>query len=74
MNGTATGLVEDGLLDVRAACDFLRCSRSFLYAAMDAGHLPFCRLGRARRIPRRALVIFAAARLNGHLGPSETKG
>ena len=74
MDANATALVEEGLLDVRAACDFLKCSRSFLYVAMDAGQIPFCRVGRLRRVPKRGLIMFAVARLNGCVGPTETKG
>jgi excisionase family DNA binding protein len=63
-------LVAGGLLTVAAACELLAVSRSFLYARMDAGEIPYCRLGRARRIPRRAAIAFAAARLNTN-GASE---
>lgn len=62
----AAELVSDGLLTIGEACQLLSVSRSFLYAEMDAGTLPFCRLGRARRIPRRALVEYAAARLSSN--------
>lgn len=61
-------LVEDGLLTVAAACRLLSVSRSFLYARMDAGELAYCRLGRSRRLPRRAVLQYAAARLNGSSG------
>jgi excisionase family DNA binding protein len=58
-------LFADGLTDVRGAAAFLCLSRSSLYSLMDAGALPYVKLGRARRIPRRALIEFAAARLRG---------
>lgn len=58
-------LIADGLLTVEQAGRLLSCSRSFLYTRMNAGELPFARLGRARRIPRRAVLDFAAARLTG---------
>lgn len=58
-------LVADGLLTVAGACRLLAVSRSFLYQRMDAGDLPFCRFGRCRRIPRRALIAFAARHLCG---------
>lgn len=61
----AQELLVDGLLSVTEAGRFLSCSRSYLYDRMDAGELQFVRLGRARRIPRRAVVEFAAARLTG---------
>jgi len=58
-------LVGDGLLTVSEATAFLRLSRSTLYTLMDEGELAFVRIGRARRIPRRALIDLAAAHLNG---------
>ncbi len=58
-------LVADGLLTVREAEDFLRLSRSSVYALMDHGELAFVKLGRSRRIPRRALVELAASGLQG---------
>ncbi len=58
-------LVADGLLTVREAAAFLRISRSSLYATMDRGELAFVKLGRSRRIPRRALVELAASGLQG---------
>ena len=60
-----TELVADGLLTVREAAEFLRLSRSALYRLMDRGALPFVKLGRNRRIPRRALVELAARGLRG---------
>ena len=53
-------LVADGLLTVKEAAAFLRLSRSSLYAMMDRGELPYAKLGRSRRIPRRGLVELAA--------------
>lgn len=62
---TPAEIVADGLLTVKEAAAFLRLGRSTLYGLMDAGVLPYCRLGRARRIPRRAAVEFAKAGLQG---------
>jgi excisionase family DNA binding protein len=61
-------LVADGLLTVVEACKMLAVSRSFLYAAMDNGALSYVKLGRARRIPRRALIEYVARRLQGGEG------
>jgi excisionase family DNA binding protein len=58
-------LMSDGLLTVPEAVAFLRLSRSTIYALMDAGELVYVRIGRTRRIPRRALVGLAATHLNG---------
>ncbi len=60
-------LVADGLMTVREAAAFLRLSRSSVYALMDHGELAFVKLGRSRRIPRRALVELAASVLRGGL-------
>jgi excisionase family DNA binding protein len=62
-----TELVADGLMKVQEAAEFLRLSRSSLYAMMDAGELAFVKLGRSRRIPKRALVELAARELRGGL-------
>jgi excisionase family DNA binding protein len=54
----AYALLAEGLMTVREAASLCRVSRAFLYAAMDRGELPYCKLGRARRIPRRGLLEF----------------
>lgn len=58
-------LVSDGLLSVSESARFLNISRAKLYLVMEAGDLPYVKLGRARRIPRRALVKLAATNLRG---------
>jgi excisionase family DNA binding protein len=57
--------VEDGLVTVKQAAEFLAISVSGVYALMDRRELPFTKLGRSRRIPRRALVELAARNLVG---------
>ena len=54
----------DGLDRVEEAGRFLKISRSRTYELMDAGELPFVKIGRSRRIPHRALVEFAARSLS----------
>ena len=57
-------LVEDGLLNVRDAGAFLGgLSRSAVYNLMATGELAYVKIGRARRIPKRALIELAAANL-----------
>ena len=58
-------LVADGLVTVQEAALFLSVSRSKLYELMDKGELKFAKLGRSRRIPRRALIDLAASSLQG---------
>ena len=58
-------LVADGLLTVRETAAFLHLSRSKIYELMDAGELCFAKLGRSRRIPRRAVIELAARQLRG---------
>ncbi len=58
-------LVADGLMTVSEAAAFLRLSRSSIYTLMDHGELAFVKLGRSRRVPRRAVVELAASGLQG---------
>ncbi len=58
-------LVADGLFTVAEAASFLRVGRSSLYALMDRGELRFVKIGRSRRIPRRAVIALAACGLRG---------
>ncbi len=64
-DGRRDELVRDGLMTVAEAVAFLRLSRSTVYALMDTGELAYVRIGRARRIPKRAVVALAAAHLKG---------
>ncbi len=49
-------LLADGACRVREACEFTGLSRAYLYQLMDSGRLPYVHVGRARLIPRRALL------------------
>ena len=59
----ATEVVEDGLVTVPEAMRFCSLSRSDLYARMERGELAYCKLGRRRLIPRRALIELARRNL-----------
>ena len=61
----AKDVVADGLVTIPEAADFLRISRAMLYKLMDRGELPYVKIGRSRRVPRRAVVEFAAEALTG---------
>jgi excisionase family DNA binding protein len=71
MDGKAAeALVDDGVMDLWAAAEFTGLGRSKLYELMDAGQLPFVRIGRTRRIPRRALVrLLVSGLVGGHAAP-----
>ena len=58
-------LVAEGLLTIVETAEFLSISRSKLYELMDTGELQFVKLGRSRRVPRRAVVELAARGLRG---------
>jgi excisionase family DNA binding protein len=58
-------LVHDGLNRIDEAAEFLGLSRSQIYALMEAQELVYVKIGRSRRIPRRALIEFAARCLRG---------
>ena len=52
-------------MKLAAAAAFLSRSRATLYTLMDRGELPFVKIGRSRRIPKRAVVELAARGLRG---------
>ncbi|MBI5493750.1 MAG: helix-turn-helix domain-containing protein [Deltaproteobacteria bacterium] len=58
-------LVEAGLISIEQACELSSLGRTTIYAAMTTGELRFARIGRARRIPRRALLDWLAAHVVG---------
>ncbi len=58
-------LVADGLMSVPAASVFFSVSRSKLYELMETGRLVYVKIGRSRRIPRRAAIELAARNLIG---------
>ena len=58
-------LVSAGLMSVKEAAKFLSISRSKLYELMNEGELQFVKIGRSRRVPRRAVTELAARGLQG---------
>jgi excisionase family DNA binding protein len=65
MTEDAFNLVEDGLMRVSEACRLTMLSRSTLYALMEKGFLAYVKIGRSRRIPRRALLELVTMNLQG---------
>jgi excisionase family DNA binding protein len=60
----AAEIVADGLMTVTEAADFLRVARTRIYELMASGDLCYVKLGKSRRIPRRALVRLAERHLS----------
>jgi excisionase family DNA binding protein len=52
-------LLAEGLVDVKEAASFLAISRTKVYEYMAEHELPSVKIGKARRIPKVALKIFA---------------
>jgi excisionase family DNA binding protein len=52
---TLSSDIDDGLMTVPEAADFLRVSRSSIYQMMERGELSYVKLGKSRRLPRAAL-------------------
>jgi len=65
MDDEAVQVVRDGLVTVVEAARFTGLSRSSIYALMESGRLAYVKIGRARRVPRRALIELAACSLRG---------
>ena len=63
MDKQRIGMVEDGLLTVAEAEQITGLKKSKLYLLMASGQLPYCKIGSARRIPRRALLELMARNL-----------
>ena len=64
-------ILMDGLMRVHEVAGYLGLSRSKVYEIMSKGELPWAKFGRARRIPRRAVVELVARRLRGGSHVSE---
>jgi excisionase family DNA binding protein len=54
----ARGNYEEIMLRVGDAAKLLAASRSFIYKLMDSGQLAYAKFGKARRIPRQALLEY----------------
>jgi excisionase family DNA binding protein len=70
MNDATQKLLAGGLLTIDQAEKFAGLGRSTLYKYMDEGALPYAKIGRARRIPKQALIDFVA----GHLKDGSSNG
>ena len=59
----ADEILGEGLLTIIDAAEWLAISRSAVYQLLNTGEIAYVRIGADRRIPRRALVEYANARL-----------
>ena len=55
-----TDMVSGGLLRITEAAKFLGVSRSMIYKLMDEGKLAHVKMGKSVRVPKNAVVAFAA--------------
>lgn len=60
---TRRELVSDGLISTKEAIKFLGVSRATLWRLMDRRELPWVHIGRARYIPKKALMELAVDNL-----------
>jgi len=51
-------MVADGFLTVGEAAKFSGLGRTTIYSLMERGQLEYAKIGKARRIPKRALCDF----------------
>jgi excisionase family DNA binding protein len=56
-------VLEGGFVGVEEARRYLCVSRTLLYSLMDGGQLAYAKIGKCRRIPRKALIAYAESRL-----------
>jgi excisionase family DNA binding protein len=61
----ASEILADGVITVEEAGNMLAVSRSTVYAMFDRGELHYVQLGRARRVPRRAVMQLLERNLKG---------
>jgi excisionase family DNA binding protein len=61
----AADVVADGVMTVDDAGTMLAVSRSTVYALMDRGELAYVQIGRARRVPKRAVAVLLERNLKG---------
>jgi excisionase family DNA binding protein len=62
---TAAAFPPEQLLTVEETADLLRVSRSSVYGMLDREELPSIKLGKSRRIPRRAVAELVETALSG---------
>jgi excisionase family DNA binding protein len=56
-------ILDEGLMTIDEAADFLAVSRMSVWRRMQTGELAYTHIGRSRRIPRTAVKALAAKSL-----------
>lgn len=56
-------LADQGFMSIAEVGEFLRLGRTTVFGLMKSGALPYAKLGRPRRVPRRSVVEFGARAL-----------
>lgn len=60
-------IFAEGLVTVKEAANILGVGQTTLYGLMDSGRLAYCKIGSARRIPKRLLYRFMRETLVGRI-------
>ncbi len=63
---TIEEIFSDGLVTTSEVCTFLKIGKTKAYELIVSGDLPSTMIGSSRRVPKRALIDFAAARYVDH--------
>jgi excisionase family DNA binding protein len=56
--GDRASIISDGLDTVREVAAFTKLSVATIYDLMSRGELPYCKLGKSRRIPHRSVLDY----------------
>lgn len=57
--------MESILVTVKEAANYLRLSRATIYNLMESGHMPYVKIGKSRRIPRKSLCDIVSKNITG---------
>ncbi len=60
----AENTVAEGLMRIKEVVEFLGIGRSTVYELIADGKLASVQVGRSKRVPRKAVIQFAASRLS----------
>jgi excisionase family DNA binding protein len=66
---TCDDVLDGGLVKISEAAEMLRLSRSKVYQLMDAGQIPYLKMGKNRRIARQSLTDYVKRSMVGSVVP-----